>query len=232
MSFISCRNISKIPCIYKITNTVNEKFYIGSCINFNRRKAFHKFTLRKGKHCNKYLQKSWNKYTEDSFKFEIIEHCTKENLIKREQYYIDTLNPHYNSRIIADSNINNKRVFTEKEKEAARERNKKFRKLSKEQVRGIQALRRNGTTIREISIIYKLEKSAISRILSGKWYKEFYEPIIVKGREKMDGYKLKKEVEETIITMLKENRTYKEIFDAVGVCSTTVWKIKKKLQNV
>lgn len=79
--------------IYKITNILNGKFYIGSTINYNRRIKSHIKTLNENKHRNPKLQKSWNKNGIDNFKFEIIEKCD-DNLLEREQYYINVLKPY------------------------------------------------------------------------------------------------------------------------------------------
>jgi len=81
--------------IYQITNIINSKIYLGSAKYFAGRKGNHYYKLRNNKHHNKHLQNSYNKYG-DVFKFEIIEYCSSENLVEREQYYIDTLNPDYN----------------------------------------------------------------------------------------------------------------------------------------
>lgn len=83
--------------IYKIINKITNDFYIGSAINFNNRKWGHICSLRKNKHKNQFIQNSWNKYGEHAFMFEIIEVVDKkENLIVREQYWIDTLSPTFN----------------------------------------------------------------------------------------------------------------------------------------
>jgi predicted GIY-YIG superfamily endonuclease len=76
--------------IYKITNIVDNKFYIGSASFYDKRIGTHINKLRNKTHFNKYLQNAWNKYGENSFEFSIIEQVNnKENLIKREQYYLD-----------------------------------------------------------------------------------------------------------------------------------------------
>jgi group I intron endonuclease len=76
--------------VYKITNLKNNKCYIGSSINIIRRWGEHKRHLINNKHTNIHLQKSWNKHGENSFLFEIIEYVeNKENLVNREQYYLD-----------------------------------------------------------------------------------------------------------------------------------------------
>lgn len=91
--------------IYIIINNVNKNSYVGSSINISKRWGDHRFKLNRGIHSNKYLQNSWAKYGKDNFIFLLIEPCGKENLIKREQYYIDTLNPVYNVKKIANSSL-------------------------------------------------------------------------------------------------------------------------------
>jgi GIY-YIG catalytic domain len=87
--------------VYKIINIKTNKVYIGSCIyGLNKRKITHLHNLRNNKHHSKKLQNSFNKYGEDSFIFEVIESCIKENIIQREQYWIDYFNSYnkgYNS---------------------------------------------------------------------------------------------------------------------------------------
>ncbi|MGM9532742.1 GIY-YIG nuclease family protein, partial [Intestinibacter sp.] len=59
--------------IYRILNLKNNKCYYGSSLDLDKRLYEHKRNLRLGQHDNKHLQSSWNKYTEDSFQFDIIE---------------------------------------------------------------------------------------------------------------------------------------------------------------
>ena len=67
--------------IYKIINVVNNKFYIGSAVNFSRRKARHFSELRHNKHNNRWLQASWNKHGEKSFVFVIVEEVQDKALL-------------------------------------------------------------------------------------------------------------------------------------------------------
>jgi hypothetical protein len=81
--------------VYKITNIVTNKIYIGSTIlSFNKRFAVHKCDLRKNKHHSNKLQNSWNKHGESNFIFEILEICKKEVCLIKEQEYINLYNPH------------------------------------------------------------------------------------------------------------------------------------------
>lgn len=90
--------------IYKIANKITGDFYIGSAVNLNKRFISHKSRMRTHKHGNKYLQNVYDKYGLKNLEFIIIEKVSN-NLIKREQHYIDTLNPKYNLRRTAESNI-------------------------------------------------------------------------------------------------------------------------------
>lgn len=74
--------------VYIIKNTVNNKCYIGSSININKRFAAHKSKLRGNYHPNKFLQASWNKYGENVFEFKVLKECDHD-LAKEEQQLID-----------------------------------------------------------------------------------------------------------------------------------------------
>lgn len=78
-----------ISGIYSITNTINQKKYIGSSKHIYSRWREHKRLLKKNKHHSGHLQKSWNKYGEDSFKFDVVCECDCSELLLKEQYYID-----------------------------------------------------------------------------------------------------------------------------------------------
>lgn len=93
--------------IYKITNTINNKTYIGSSVNILNREYKHFWMLKKGLHDNEYLQKSFNKYGEKFFLFEVIEYCDYNSLIDKENYYIElyesnNLNKGYNLAKVND----------------------------------------------------------------------------------------------------------------------------------
>lgn len=81
--------------IYKIKNKINNKCYYGSSKDIDIRFIQHKTHLNNNTHPNIILQRSWNKYGEDSFLFEIVEECDLTNLLIVEQKYLD-LNPEYN----------------------------------------------------------------------------------------------------------------------------------------
>jgi group I intron endonuclease len=76
--------------VYKITNTVDGKVYIGSTTtNADYRWSTHRSALRTGKHYNRHLQNAWNKYGESAFTFEVVEEgVTKEEIRNKERSWI------------------------------------------------------------------------------------------------------------------------------------------------
>lgn len=82
--------------IYRIVDVRNGKCYYGSSINIRVRWIVHLRSLRKNVHENAYLQRSFNKYGESNFIFEIVEICSKSKLLPLEQKYIDKNKDGYN----------------------------------------------------------------------------------------------------------------------------------------
>lgn len=76
--------------IYKITNTITKKVYIGLSNNIEQRWKAHKkrYKLKSDKEYEKYLYRSFRKYGLEAFTFEIIEECPPEELSNREIYWI------------------------------------------------------------------------------------------------------------------------------------------------
>tara|TARA_R110000744_G_C19235485_1_gene548646 strand:- start:123 stop:920 length:798 start_codon:yes stop_codon:yes gene_type:complete len=96
------------PGVYKITNTINNKCYIGSSIDIYNRGSTYRHLIKRNKLHNKHLQSSVNKYGYEAFTFEALEKCDKDISVKDlhdiEQSYIDKIKPEYNKRHIVDTN--------------------------------------------------------------------------------------------------------------------------------
>ena len=94
--------------IYLWKNENNGKLYVGSSQDLARRlKQYYNFNFLT-KYSNMNINKALLKYGYSSFSLYILEYCdgsTKENIIKREQYYIDLLKPEYNILKIAGSSL-------------------------------------------------------------------------------------------------------------------------------
>lgn len=86
--------------IYKITNLVNGKVYIGQSQDIYNRWYDHKKDSRKKK-TNIALYRAFNKYGIENFSFEIIEKCSLEELDDKEIYYIMKYHSYIN---LEDSN--------------------------------------------------------------------------------------------------------------------------------
>lgn len=88
--------------IYKITDQVNDYFYIGSSKEIENRWTRHVIELNKNIQGNPKFQAIWNKRDpEIDWEFEILEECKEHELLEREQFYIDLLKPEININKIA-----------------------------------------------------------------------------------------------------------------------------------
>lgn len=81
----------RLPGVYKITFIPDGRVYVGGSENPLARWVNHKSGLRNRTHENYKLQNLWNEFGEAGFEFTVIETCTLEKLIQREQYWIDKL---------------------------------------------------------------------------------------------------------------------------------------------
>lgn len=77
------------PGVYQWKNKINGKVYIGSAINLWRRKLEHIARLTKHTENSEHFQRAWDKYSAENFEFSIIERCSAEQRLEREQYWID-----------------------------------------------------------------------------------------------------------------------------------------------
>ena len=76
--------------IYKITNQINGKCYIGQSVNIAKRWTEHrcKATSKGSEGFESHFYRSIRKYGLENFSFEILEECLREELNKKEQFYI------------------------------------------------------------------------------------------------------------------------------------------------
>lgn len=76
--------------IYRIVNTINANFYVGSTNNFYERTRNHRKLLNRGTHHCAHLQAAWSKYGKDAFRMEIVEEVADNDaLFAAEQRWLD-----------------------------------------------------------------------------------------------------------------------------------------------
>jgi len=118
--------------IYMIANYINNKVYIGSASYLGKRISTHIYRLNKNKHHSQYLQNAYNKYGRKNFYIRILEQVDcKENLLIREQYYLDYYKSYnrefgYNMSKLAESKLGTKMPESAKIKIGNFWRGKKF----------------------------------------------------------------------------------------------------------
>ena len=90
--------------IYKWTNLINNKVYIGKSVNIPKRLREYKYQVEKNN--QRPIIRALQKYGFQNFKFEIIENCdylSDEKLLEREQYwmnYYNSQNPQFGYNIL------------------------------------------------------------------------------------------------------------------------------------
>ena len=104
--------------IYKITNQINNKVYIGQADKLDYRKQRHFYQLEQNKHHNEHLQRAFKKYGKYNFMFEIIEETN--DLNNRELFWINEY-----GGVNSDLNYNLKDPLTMKWSEYVRVKQRK-----------------------------------------------------------------------------------------------------------
>lgn len=82
--------------IYKITNIINGKCYIGASKDIERRFKEHRNNYNSTQEYNKTLYKAFRKYNIINFSFEILEETSLDNMFEREKYWINYFDSYQN----------------------------------------------------------------------------------------------------------------------------------------
>lgn len=143
--------------IYKITNKINNKIYIGQSQNIFSRWAEHRYEAKTNM---KPLYKAMRKYGIENFIFEIIEECEIEKLNDREVYWIkyyDSYNKGYNLTPGGDYSSKTQRI------------------VSNEDVINIRKRRLNTETFSDVYKDYTyLNESTFKNVWQGVSYTDIY----------------------------------------------------------
>lgn len=137
--------------IYKITNKINGKYYIGQSKNVEKRMIYHKWDSKKKDKKDWPLYRDINEYGIDNFTIEVLEECSEEELNDKEFYYInkyDATNPKkgYNfcSNPISFKDKRLREITSKRAKKTIKEfnekawKNKEYREKMSEQSRKLQ----------------------------------------------------------------------------------------------
>lgn len=152
--------------IYKITNQINGKCYIGQSINIKQRWKAHRTRAFNSDEIDKPFYRAIRKYGLQNFNFEVIEECKKEELNEREKYWIAYYNSNdknfgYNLTIGGDSSSDASKMLLEG------------------QVQEIRRLLLDNVPQEKIAKKFNVSQAVISYINNGKEYyhKEWDYPI-------------------------------------------------------
>ena len=107
--------------IYKITNKINNKIYIGQSNDIKRRKNEHRCIKHE---TNKSLKKAYIKYGLENFEFQVLEECKLEELNDKEKYWVELLKPQYNRTSGGDGSPNHK--VSDETKQLLKQKGKEF----------------------------------------------------------------------------------------------------------
>ena len=134
--------------IYKITNNLNNKVYIGQTIQ----KPIERFYQHCAKKCDKYIlnmviHKAIFKYGKDNFTFEVIEEVPKQQLNEREEYWIK----YYNSYVDGYNST-----------KGGQKGNKPFKNIDN---KAIIEQYQQGKSLRTIGKMFNIDKATVKSIL-------------------------------------------------------------------
>ncbi len=158
--------------IYIIYNTFNEKMYVGSSANVQQRILIHLKELSRNNHHSIILQREFNKYGLETFKFYLVKEIkqrSKKQLIYWEQYFIDYYSPEYNICPEAYSCLGRISSQSHKDKIANALKGRKLSEERKQQIRESWKIRRTKKVSKEtrdkLSSVWKGRKQTEEHIL-------------------------------------------------------------------
>lgn len=202
--------------IYIIKTKINDRFYIGSAVNLYNRMHIHLTHLRKNKHCNSKLQRFVTKYGIENIFFECVELCDKQDLIKREQFYLDTLKPFYNIAKKAGSTLGTKITKEQSEKLSLL---RKGKQNSLGRIQTEETKRKISKAAKKRGLHKNFLEASIKANIGRKHTKEHRQLISEKQK------KITKNQESEIIELLKKGVFQKKIALKFGVSQRVISKI-------
>ncbi|BAM29094.1 hypothetical protein G176_gp22 [Xanthomonas phage CP1] len=152
--------------IYSITSPSGKR-YVGSAVNIRKRWKEHRYSLKRGNHHCKALQRAYHKYA-GNLGWSVVVLCHKDELIREEQYHIDLagIATLYNSSPTAGSQLGMVRSEESRRKMQIAQMGKKLseetkRKIGEDSRRRLMGKKQSRNTSGYVGI--SLQKS------SGNW---------------------------------------------------------------
>lgn len=237
LNFIEYSDNTKYKAgIYCITNTVDDRIYIGSTKCFYSRFYNHNRDFSLNRHNNPHFQNFVNKYGIDVLDYKIIEIIDFDLLLEREQYYLDNyidFNKDFNICKIVGTPPNYNRQFNE------------------ENIKEIAELYNSGISccrISETLFDNRSKRSLISKIIKGEYYSEYnhyfkYRKYSQKGRKLSQETKNKissknkgkyKDISSEQISFIKENISKysgRYLSKLTGISKTMMSNLIKDIKN-
>lgn len=202
--------------IYKITNLINNKIYIGQSVDIKERWQEHKRINERQNENAKIMQqyplyKAFKKYGLNNFLFEVIEECLITELDDKEIFWIK----YYNS-YIGFENSNGYNLTTG---------GKGNRKVTEEQISLIISLWQEGKSTGEIMSEVGIERHAIIKYLKIFCPTYSAEEGDKRGRE-INGKKHQKSIKQYDLfgNFIKEYSSIKEAVKDTGICIDSIIK--------
>jgi group I intron endonuclease len=213
--------------IYKIESSTNGNIYIGSAVNLLRRFSIHKRDLKKESHHSKILQNHVNKYGLNDLIFSVLEAVDIENLVKREQHYINSLHPQFNVCKIAGTCLGVKHDTSKTNHQKGEE--KPNSKLTEKDVFDIREMINAGVKFKLIQGKYSISRDLLQGIKSGEYWKYLkLEPININRASEITIEQI-----EAVENMLSKDMTIKSIAKETKMSINTIRKIKNnEYQNL
>lgn len=207
----------QISGIYEIVNKINSKRYVGSSKSVHYRwNQSHRSLLRKGKHPNSHLQRSWNKYGESNFEFSIIEECEEKLLAAREEFWIEChkswerANGYNLTRI-----VNGRQVISEETRLKISQASKKYPEETYEKIREWY---KNGVSKNAIASQLGLVRQVV--------YHHLEVTGLYKNQGRGKGLKLTKSKRDLIKALRIEGLSWEDILEQTGISRTQVYRTK------
>lgn len=211
--------------VYAWFNKLNSKIYVGSGVLLYKRLRSYFSNAYLNQTENMLISKALKKYGMVNFKLYILEHTNTDNVIEREQYWIDVLKPEYNINPKASGTLG----FTHTLSSKLKMRNKALGRLVSEETKKKMSLARLGYKFSD-DVLEKLKgrvftaehKAKISKALIGRGYTEERLKNHIVQVTKLKGIKL-------IVTDVQTGNI--ENFDSITLAANKLRASRSAIQN-